>query len=192
MGTMLVRLLFPLTVALGCAAPGAARHYVVDGAQSNISAKVSILAISSMTAHFPDIAGDAELDPQRMDSMRIAVTLDARSLTVSDDSWRDELVGEDFFDVAKYPTLCFSGGRLTMTGERTAQLVGALTARGVTRPITLDVTFERPPSQVADAEPLSISASGQIDREAFGMTAYQIAVGRTVTIKIQTVLTPTG
>jgi polyisoprenoid-binding protein YceI len=163
---------------------------MLDAARSDVSAKVTVMAISSMSARFPGLSGSADLSPDNPDAFGIDVAIDARLLTADDDSVRDQLKGPDFFDVEHFPVVRFTGGRLVMTGERTAQLFGALTVRGVTRPVTLDVSFSGLPAQAVGTEPILISASTRIDRDDFGMIAMHGLVSRTVTIKIKATMMP--
>jgi polyisoprenoid-binding protein YceI len=177
-------------VMLGAGTPGVTHHYMLDAARSEVSAKVTVMAISSMSARFPGLSGSADLSPDNLDAFGIDVVLDARLLIASDDSVRDQLKGPDFFDVEHFPVVRFTGGRLVMTGERTAQLFGALTVRGVTRPVTLDVSFSGSPTQTIGTEPMAINASTKIDRDDFGMIAMHGLVSRTVTILIKATMMP--
>jgi polyisoprenoid-binding protein YceI len=188
----IVRLLaFVACPVVPCAAaPGTAHHYMLDATRSEVSAKVTVMAISSMSARFPGLSGSADLSPDNPDAFGIDVVLDTRLLTATDDSVRDQLKGPDFFDVDHFPVVRFTGGRLIMTGERTAQLFGALTVRGVTRPVTLDVSFNGSPAQAIGTEPMAISASTRIDRDDFGMIAMHGLVSRTVTILIKAMMMP--
>jgi polyisoprenoid-binding protein YceI len=45
----------------------------------------------------------------------------------------------DFLDVENHPTITFKGNRVELCGADEARLLGELTIRGVTRPVTLDV-----------------------------------------------------
>jgi polyisoprenoid-binding protein YceI len=67
---------------------------------------------------------------------------------------------------------------------------GNLTARGVTRPVTLNVSFSAPPSTTSLKEPIRLTGVTTINRKDFGMTAYSLIVGKKVTISIRTKLVP--
>ena len=79
---------------------------------------------------------------------------------------------------------------MAMTGPVSATVAGEITARGVTRPAVLAVTFAQPPVRATGREPFSLTARTTIDRRAFGMTAYSLIVGRKVTITIETRMVP--
>ncbi|MBX7483779.1 YceI family protein [Qipengyuania qiaonensis] len=178
--------------ALVGAATAGTTSYMVDTAGSNVSAKVAFLAIGSKTADFPDVSGSARLsptDPQRVD---LDIKIDARTLTASDKTTQNRLKGEKFFWVEKYPMVRFLGSRMVLTDERTGTVQGSLTARGVTRPVTLTVAFDTPPADAGLGAAITLTGEATIDRREFGMKSYSLIVGRTVNITLKARLRPAG
>jgi polyisoprenoid-binding protein YceI len=180
--------LLALLFATGAGVP--ALRYQLDSANSQVTAKVGVIGFASRTARFPKMAGGIHLSPERLETIDLNVTLDARALVAGDDSTTRQLRGPKFFDVERYPVVRFSGQRITMTGPTSARIDGAITARGVTRPARLTVTFAQPPAKATGREPIALTASGTIDRREFGMTSYSMFVGRKVTITIQARMVP--
>ncbi|QKG72536.1 YceI family protein [Erythrobacter mangrovi] len=165
-------------------------RFTVDGPQSAVSAKVAFLGIASKTAQFPKVSGSAVVVPQQPDALHLDVTLDARALTAPDSVTLKRLKGEKFFWVEKYPTVHFIGDGMRFTSPTSGTIEGMLTARGVTKPVTLEVTFDRPPATLAPGEPVTLTGSTRIDRRQFGMTAYSLIVGRKVDITIKARMVP--
>lgn len=165
-------------------------RYQIDPARSEVSAKVGFFGIASKTARFPQMTGQIALAPERLDTIDLDVEIDARRLTAGDSVTLARLKGKDFFHVERYPTVRFSGQWMQMTGPVTATVAGAVTARGVTRPATLAVTFRDPPAKATGRDPVELSARTVIDRRDFGMTAYSAIVGKKVTITIKARMTP--
>jgi polyisoprenoid-binding protein YceI len=79
---------------------------------------------------------------------------------------------------------------MTMIGPTAARIDGSITARGVTRPTRLSVAFAQPPAKATGREPITLTASGTIDRRDFGMTSYSMFVGKKVTITIKARMVP--
>ena len=183
---LLTPLLTPLL--LGTAPP--TYRYQIDSARSLVSAKVGFLGIASKTARFPQMSGRIALSPERLQTIDLDVELDARRLTAGDSVTLGRLKGKDFFDVERYPTVRFAGRNMQMTGAASATVAGEVTARGVTRPAVLMVTFRDPPAQVTGRDPIELTARTVIDRREFGMTAYSAVVGKKVTITIQARMVP--
>lgn len=171
------------------AAPPSFR-YQLDGTRSAVTARVSYLALGSKTAIFPVMKGSIRITPERLDDIDLDVELDARALTAGTGSDTASLRGPDFFDVARYPAVTFSGHRMVMTSPVTARIDGVITARAIARPSSLAVTFRDPPARAAGRDPVMLRATTTIDRSQFGMTAYGWAVGKTVKITIDARLVP--
>jgi polyisoprenoid-binding protein YceI len=75
-------------------------------------------------------------------------------------------------------------------GERW-EVIGDLSLHGVTRPITLAVAFEGGVTDPWGNERIGFAASGELDREAFGLSWNQaleaggVVVGRQVQLEIE-------
>jgi polyisoprenoid-binding protein YceI len=158
-------------------------RYVVDKAASHVDAKVAFFGFATKSAHFPDMTGTFDVSPTNLEGMDMAVDIDARTLTTGDSETK-RLRGAQFFDVAHHPILHFVGKRMTMTGERTAIVEGRMTARGVTQPVKLAVTFSIPPIETGGYQPITITGTTTIDRYAFGMRAFPVIIGRMVNVRI--------
>ncbi|NBC88230.1 MAG: polyisoprenoid-binding protein, partial [Alphaproteobacteria bacterium] len=66
---------------------------------------------------------------------------------------------------------------------------GVLTARGVSRPQTLTVTFDSPPGETV-GKPISFTGRTTIDRRDYGMKSYQLIVGNEVDIELRARMVP--
>ena len=99
----------------------------------------------------------------------------------------DMLKDSDFFDVDRFPQMTFRSKKVERTGAETLKIDGFLTLRGVTRPMTLDVTVsDRKPNAAPGAPYARVRAKGTIKRSDFGMTKYVDLVGDNVEIIIST------
>src|SRR3546814_8418638 len=86
---------------------------------------------------------------------------------------RDEHVrSKDFLDAGAHPVITFVGTGAEPTGERTGQVHGELTVRGVTRPVVLDVTLLGAGRYPFGDEhyAVEVSATTVLNRSDFGMT----------------------
>ena len=72
----------------------------------------------------------------------------------------------------EYPEISFRGTAAEQTGARTGRITGDLTLRGVTRPVVLDVTWNRSGEYpIGDKHwAAGFSARTLIKRSDFGMT----------------------
>ena len=188
--TRVTRAVLSLLPLLALAAAPPTYHYRIDAPHSEVAARVGLFGIASKTARFPAMTGTIALSPDRLDTIDLDVKLDARHLTAGDSVTLARLKGPNFFDVARYPMVRFTGRRMTMTGPVTATVDGAITARGVTRPIVLAVSFAQSPARATGRDPIALTARATIDRRDFGMNAYRLIVGSKVTITINARMVP--
>jgi polyisoprenoid-binding protein YceI len=117
------------------------------------------------------------------------VTFDATAIEAPDEVTLARLRGEKFFWVEKYPTIRFLGRSLDLKSPTRGTVTGELTARGVTRPALLEVTFDGDPL-VQTGRPVSFIGTTTIDRRQFGMKSYQLIVGNQVDITLKARMVP--
>ncbi|MES0875234.1 YceI family protein [Sinimarinibacterium thermocellulolyticum] len=179
------KMLFAAALGAVCAQAAAAETYVIDPTHTYPMFEISHLGFSTTRGGFNKTDGKIVLDRANKTGT-VEITIDANSLTTPVQKLDEHLKNEDFFDVAKYPTISFKADRLVFDGDRLAAVPGELTMHGVTRPVTLTVThfvckehpMLRKPHCGADAE-------ATIRRSDWGISAYSPAVGEEVKLKIQ-------
>lgn len=183
-------LILPLMALLALAnSAGVPQRYTLDANASNVSAQVPFFGLASKTARFPKMQGAVTIVPGAPEQAVIDVTFDATAIEAPDSVTLARLRGEKFFWVEKYPTIRFLGRSLKLSSATRGTVAGDLTARGVTRPATLDVTFTADP--VAQAgKPVSFTGTTTIDRREFGMKSYQLIVGNKVDITLKARMVP--
>jgi polyisoprenoid-binding protein YceI len=181
-----------LLIGLSCAGLAAAQiqlqlpsgGYLVDGARSTVLAKVSYFGLSNMTVTFPQVSGTLAYDARTPNAIRLEVNVDAATLNGGSKWNNDKLKGDDFFNVKAYPTIYFRGDQMAFTGAKTANVTGNAIVRGISKPATLNVTFNTPPSEISRTGRVSLLAKTKIKRSDFGMTAYSTIVGEDVALNI--------
>ena len=174
---------------LGASAP-AGTIYSVDAAASSLSAKVPFLGLGRKSAGFPEVAGTIRLSRERPEDIELDVTIDATALTAGDNLTLSRLKGERFFWVDEHPTVRFVGREMKMTSPTQGSVDGDLTARGVTRPVTLDVSFDMPPAEAAPDDIITLTGTTRINRYDFGMKSYRLIVGKYVNIELRARMVP--
>lgn len=164
-------------------APGT---YVSDQAHTSVVARISHMGFSSYTLRFGKVEALYRYDPKAPESSKVTVTIDPASIDTGSKSFDTELAGKGWFDAADYPAVTFASTRVD-PGDGTHGLVeGDLTLHGVTRPVTLQVTFN---GVGGDLIPLitrtGFSATTMIRRSDFGIDRYEGLVGDEVRLTIE-------
>lgn len=179
-------------VATGAVAtgPSAPRDYRLDSSASEVRATVPFFGLSSKSMKFPKMSGQVRIVPDALERASIDVTFDATALEAPDEVTLKRLKSEKFFWVEKYPTVRFVGKELKLKSATRGTVKGDLTARGVTRPQVLDVTFDTDPLKADPGKAIGFTATTTIDRRQYGMKSYQLIVGNKVKIMMKARMVP--
>ncbi len=164
-------------------------RYTLDAKVSEVAAKVPFFGLASKTARFPKMVGMVSIVPGAPERAVIDVTFDATAIEAPDTVTLERLRGEKFFWVEKYPEVRFLGRSLKLSSPTRGTLAGELTARGVSRPQVLDVTFAEDPV-ASPGKPISFTGTTTIDRRQYGMKSYQLIVGNKVDITLKARMVP--
>jgi polyisoprenoid-binding protein YceI len=164
-----------------------AGQYKLDPHHTSVTFDIDHFKYSRFTMRFDRVAGDIDWKDGGMDKSQVAVTIDAASIDTNVALLDKMVKGTDMLDVERNPQIRFVSTRFERTGDARGKLTGDLTIRGVTQPVTLDVTFNgfgRDPLTKADT--LGFSADGRFSRSKFGLTTWFPAVGDEIHVVIQT------
>lgn len=193
---ILLPLLLPLTLALAsCATPptldvSAAPEgaYVLDPAHASVNWSLSHSGLSFYTARFDDISGGLDFNPNDPTASRVDIRIDPLSVSTGDPEW-DETLGTDgrYFDGDTYPEIRFVSTSSTKITVSTGTVTGDLTLRGVTKPVTLDVTYNGSGKSFGNpGATLGFSAITKIKRSDWGMDYLtNFGIGDDVTLRIE-------
>lgn len=169
---LLARTVLALGVTFGAAtaAVAAVESYEVDKVHSNVIFKIRHL-LSKTTGQFKDYTASVQIDPEKRDSVNVVAKIDASSIDTGDAKRDAHLRGEDFFDVAKFPAITFTGSELTdVNADRTkGKLRGTLTIKGVARPVVLDVEWHGTATDPWGNRKAAFSGTTTINRKDFGI-----------------------
>lgn len=163
----------------------AADSYTVDPSHTYPGFEINHLGFSTMRGTFDTTSGKITLDPAAK-SGSIEITIDATSVDTGHGKRDDHLRGEEFFNVAKFPTLTYKAGKLKFNGDKLAGADGELTLLGVTKPVSLTITaFHCGPHPMNKKQVCGANATATIKRSDFGMMTYVPNVGDEVKISIE-------
>jgi polyisoprenoid-binding protein YceI len=175
------------TGVLGLAsAATAADKYVMDADHTNVLFFVNHLGFSTVIGRFGDVQGSFVFDQEDVSKSSIAVTIKTASVDTDVAALDDHLRGTDFFDAEKFPDITFTSSGINKTGEKTAEITGELDMHGVTKPVTLNVTFNRAGENPNTKKHVAgFSATANLVRSDFGIKAYVPYVGDDIKIVIE-------
>lgn len=126
--------------ALAALPAQAAEIYTIDPTHSEVSFQVRHL-VTQVRGKFNEYQGTIALDPAKFESSKVEFRIKAASIDTDLEDRDKHLRAEDFFFVEKYPEITFKSQKIKATGKDTYEVTGPLTMRGVTKTVTLPVTF---------------------------------------------------
>ncbi|MGA9868526.1 MAG: YceI family protein [Acetobacteraceae bacterium] len=163
----------PLLAALLALTPppavGATRTVHLAPPDATLTIRAYMIGLLPITARFTRFEATLTYDPAMPARCAATLTAFTNSLESANARAREAILGPDFLDAARFPTLTFTG----MCAAAGA-LGGTLTLRGVARPLAmrLDWTVD------------GVAAEGDMHRALWGMTAKPFLVGPTIRLDL--------
>lgn len=176
-------------------------EYALDKNHASLVVRASHLGLSHYTLRLTGLDATLNFDAENPARSSVRAVIDANSVRTEFPgamNFDGELAGPNWLNAAAHPQIIFASTGVTLTGPNTGRMTGDLTLRGVTRPVTLDVTFNRGFARHPFGPSLALlgfSARGNIRRSEFGVNALLpaqpggLGVGDEVEIIIETEFT---
>ena len=99
------------------------------------------MMVTHVRGHFKNVRGILEFDPARPEASTAEATIDARGLWSGEPDRDAHLRSADFLDVERFPEITFKSSGVRLVSASEALVSGALTIRGVIRPVVLEVRY---------------------------------------------------
>ena len=159
-----------LAAVLATASPIlAADTYQFDKSHTTVGFQVRHL-VTNVGGRFQDFSGTIQVDRANPEKSSVEFTIQAKSVDTSEPRRDDDLRSANFFDVAKQPTITFKSTSVKPTGKDAYEVDGNLTLRGVTKRITLPVTFLGEGKDPWGNEKMCFEIATTLDRKDYGMS----------------------
>jgi polyisoprenoid-binding protein YceI len=143
--------------------------WVIDPGHSSLAFEARHMVVTRMRGRFRSFSGEFHIEDEPEKSW-VEVSIDTASLDTTNSDADESLKSERFLDVARYPTLQYRSSEVHHVEANRWQVDGTLTIKAVSRPITLDATFEGAVAagRAARAK-MAFVAHGEFDRRDYGM-----------------------
>lgn len=136
--------------------------------------------ISSYTVNFTDFNADLVFDAESPANSQLSVSINPTALNTNYPDpdgkieWESELATDaKFMNANEFPTITFNSTSVATTGEFEGTVTGDLTFLGVTKPVTLDVSYGgvANPPWFGQRDVIGFTASTTVTRSEFGQTS---------------------
>ncbi|MGB0869043.1 MAG: YceI family protein [Flavobacteriales bacterium] len=145
---------------------------------TSITFEVSNMGFNTVNGSFSGMTGAVNVDPNNIISSKIDVCIPANSVNTGNNGRDKHLKKDDFFDVEKYPNICFVSNSVTKNGDKYI-VKGNLTLKDVTKEISI-------PMQIENNQ---LIAEFKLTRKDFNLGPNGgFMVGKTIDIKVETTL----
>lgn len=152
--------------------------YDLDTGHGKITWSVDHMGFSTYYGQFVNVQAQLTLDPANPANSSLTATIPLTEVDSNSDGLDRHLQTADFFDTANHPTATFVSRSITIDADdaNEATVVGDLTLRGVTRPVTMEVEFNQAGPSMGNTYKAGFDGEATIKRSEFGIT-YGIPMG---------------
>jgi polyisoprenoid-binding protein YceI len=174
-----------LLAVLAFSTARAADTYKVDAVHSTVLLRITHLEASYAYGRFNDIEGSVVFDDADPAKSAVQLTIKAASIDTANAKRDDHLRGPDFFNVKQFPVITFKSTSVKRATDKTYEIAGDLTVKGVTKPVTTTFTVVGAGKKGMQGE---IRSGGEavftVKRSDFGITYGPGALGEDVQITV--------
>lgn len=178
----------------------AAANYSLEKTHAFMTVKVGHNGgITQYRISFTDFDGDLAFDPADPEASSISFTINPAAVETNYpgdyaaghpesqwSSWNEDVSRDaKWLNSDVHPEITFVSTSASRTGDLSGTVTGDLTLLGVTRPVTLDVTYNgvANPPWFEGRDVIGFDASTKLNRSDFGMAAYIPNIGDEVTVE---------
>ncbi len=144
--------------------------WIIDTSHSMVEFSVKHMMISTVRGRFTKFNGTFEIDERNPANSKLEGTAEVASIDTHDANRDGHLRSPDFFDVEKYPTMAFRSTKIEPAGQDKYKVTGDLTIKGLTKPVTFNVSSEGQGKDPWGNQRLGFSAEASISRKDWGLT----------------------
>lgn len=156
--------------ALAATTPvAAATHtYVVDPAHSEAAFQIRHM-FTNVRGRFGDFEGTVTMDAENPAASTVTFRIDAATIDTDQEQRDNHLRSKDFFWVEKYPEITFVSETIRHVADDQYAVTGTFTMHGVSKTITLPVTFLGSGQDPWGKTRAGFSTEATLDRKDYGM-----------------------
>lgn len=166
--------------------------YKLDLSHASVVWRVSHLGLSMYTARFADFDAELVWNGENPSASTVTATINPASIRTEypDAATKDFdkvlATGDKWFNAEAFPKITFTSTSADIGDGKTGTVTGDLTFLGVTKPVTLDVTFNGGMLNMFSQKwAMGFSGKTTLKRSDFGMTNFIPNIGDDVEVIIE-------
>lgn len=166
-------------------------RWEIDSSRSRILFAVRHLVFSKTRGRFSRLSGAVMVPDGDLSCATADIVIDASSIETGVARRDRHLRSADYLDVERYPDITFTLRRVQAEPEGHLRVVGALTLRGVTREVAIDIESIGRTADPRGSDRARLSATAAIDRRDFEFTGNPaldsrgLVIGERIEVEIE-------
>jgi polyisoprenoid-binding protein YceI len=172
------------TLALAGTTAAQADSFKIDPVHSAIIFKIGHFGVGNVYGRFDNFSGTVTFDQNDPSKDSVNVEIKTDSVDTNAPARDKDIKGPDFFNAAQFPTATFKSTSVKKVDDKTYEVSGDFSLRGVTKPLTLSV-------QVIGSGPgpkgefrMGWEANAELKRSDFEVKTFLPAVSDEVGLRI--------
>jgi polyisoprenoid-binding protein YceI len=145
-------------------------EYTIDTAHSRVGFVARHAMVTKVRGAFNQWEGSAHIDGANPANSSARVTIQARSIDTRNSQRDEHLRSNDFLDMSTHPEITFASTSIEQLDDSTFRMIGDLTVRGVTRPVSIDFEYTGSAVDPYGNRRVGLEGSTVINRKDFGVT----------------------
>lgn len=121
--------------------PVATGSYTLDKSHATITFQINHLGYSNYVGRFNSFDAKLQLNATDPRKSSVEATITPSSIDTNNPELQEKLRGEYYFNVAQFSEIKFVSRSITPVNAKNGTITGDLTMLGVTKPVTLQATF---------------------------------------------------
>ncbi|MCX4547960.1 YceI family protein [Streptomyces sp. NBC_01387] len=158
------------TLAVDPALAALSGTYTIDPAHSSIGFTVRHAMVTNVRGSFAEHEGTLQLDGSDPAKSSASIDIKIESIDTGIADRDGHLRSGDFFDAEQFPHMTFRSTRAEQLGGDTYRVVGDLTIKDVTKPLSIDLEFNGSATDVYGNQRVGFEGSAEILRSDWGLT----------------------
>ncbi len=175
-----------LVLAAGLALPvfAAPETYIIDDSHTFARFSYSHFGLSTQLSSFDRTSGTITFDREARTG-EVEIEIDMTSVNTGYPDFDEHIQDADFLNTAEFPTATFRSSEVIFDGDTPSAIEGELTIKGITQPVTLEITrFAAMSHPMLERPAIGADATTTILRSDFDAGMFAPAVGDEVRIDI--------
>jgi len=155
-------------------------NWQLDPYHTQVEFSAKHLGMMTVRGHFADVSATAEIDPDHPETASVQVTIATASIRTNHEVRDKDVRSDKFLDTDNFPEITFASTSVKSAGPDNYTLSGDLTIKGITHPVSLEVTKYGEFNDPMLGHRIAYSARSHINRRDYGLTFNVVLDGRLV------------